>query len=358
MAPTARKEPPFPMDANDVLLTIVVVTALAFDFTNGFHDTANAMATSIATGALRPRVAVACSRGAQPASGRSSPWPSPPRSPSGLVDTGDVTLDRGLRRPGRGDPLEPADLVLRVPVELLARAHRRRDRRDAGRRGRHGRGQVGTASCRKVIVPAVLAPVIAGAGRRCSAPGCLPDQPQADGRRPQPTVPDRPDRLGLDGVAGARHQRRAEDDGRHHPGPDRQRHARRPPDTPFWVILSCALAIALGTYLGGWRVIRTLGKGLVRSSRRRAWPPSPPPPRSSCCRPLRLSRCPPPMSPRGDHRRRSRQQGAEVRWNVAGRMAIAWVITLPAAGVVGALRGRPPTPSAERRASPWCSLWR
>jgi PiT family inorganic phosphate transporter len=38
-----------------VLLALVVVTALAFDFTNGFHDTANAMATSVATGALRPR---------------------------------------------------------------------------------------------------------------------------------------------------------------------------------------------------------------------------------------------------------------------------------------------------------------
>ena len=37
---------------------MVVVTALAFDFTNGFHDTANAMATSIATGALKPRTAV------------------------------------------------------------------------------------------------------------------------------------------------------------------------------------------------------------------------------------------------------------------------------------------------------------
>ena len=44
----------------------------------------------------------------------------------------------------------------------------------------------------------------------------------------------------------------------------------RPPDgdvkehgLPFWVIFSCAVAIGLGTYLGGWRVIRTLGKGLV-----------------------------------------------------------------------------------------------
>ncbi len=40
------------------LVAVVIVTALAFDFTNGFHDTANAMATSIATGALRPKVAV------------------------------------------------------------------------------------------------------------------------------------------------------------------------------------------------------------------------------------------------------------------------------------------------------------
>ena len=40
------------------LLVLVVVTALAFDFTNGFHDTANAMATSIATGALKPKAAV------------------------------------------------------------------------------------------------------------------------------------------------------------------------------------------------------------------------------------------------------------------------------------------------------------
>src|SRR5512142_3332004 len=44
-----------------LVLILVVVAAVAFDFTNGFHDTANAMATSIATGALKPRVAVALS---------------------------------------------------------------------------------------------------------------------------------------------------------------------------------------------------------------------------------------------------------------------------------------------------------
>ncbi|KMS83257.1 hypothetical protein ACZ91_54120 [Streptomyces regensis] len=46
------------MDHITFLVAVVIVTALAFDFTNGFHDTANAMATSIATGALKPRTAV------------------------------------------------------------------------------------------------------------------------------------------------------------------------------------------------------------------------------------------------------------------------------------------------------------
>ena len=49
------------MDLQLFLLIIVVVTALAFDFTNGFHDTGNAMATSIASGALGPKVAVTLS---------------------------------------------------------------------------------------------------------------------------------------------------------------------------------------------------------------------------------------------------------------------------------------------------------
>ena len=49
------------VDAATLTLVLVIVTALAFDFTNGFHDTGNAMATSIATGALKPKVAVALS---------------------------------------------------------------------------------------------------------------------------------------------------------------------------------------------------------------------------------------------------------------------------------------------------------
>ncbi len=49
------------MTTATIILALVIVTALAFDFTNGFHDTGNAMATSIATGALKPKVAVGLS---------------------------------------------------------------------------------------------------------------------------------------------------------------------------------------------------------------------------------------------------------------------------------------------------------
>ena len=50
---------------SDLVLVIVVVTALAFDFTNGFHDTANVVATGISTRAIPPRTAVAGRRAAQ-----------------------------------------------------------------------------------------------------------------------------------------------------------------------------------------------------------------------------------------------------------------------------------------------------
>jgi len=60
------------------LVVVVIITALVFDFTNGFHDTANAMATSIATGALKPKVAVAVSAVLNLVGAFSPPrWPRP-----------------------------------------------------------------------------------------------------------------------------------------------------------------------------------------------------------------------------------------------------------------------------------------
>src|SRR5450432_2866513 len=107
---------------------------------------------------------------------------------------------------------------------------------------------------------------------------------------------------------------------------------------PFWVILSCGLAISLGTYLGGWRVIRTLGKGLVEIQAPQGMAAE-----SASAAVILLS------SHFGYSLSTTHvatgsilgcgvgKKGAEVRWNVAGRMATAWILTLPAAGAVGAL---------------------
>ena len=77
--------------SNDTVLVLVVITALAFDFTNGFHDTGNAMATSIATGALGPRTAVAIS-GVLNFVGAFLSLTVAATIASGLVNTGVVTL--------------------------------------------------------------------------------------------------------------------------------------------------------------------------------------------------------------------------------------------------------------------------
>ncbi len=109
-------------------------------------------------------------------------------------------------------------------------------------------------------------------------------------------------------------------------------------NAPFWVILSCALAISIGTYLGGWRVIRTLGKGLVEIEAPQGMAAE-----SSSAAIILLSASFG-YSLSTTHVATGSiigtglgKKGADVRWNVAGRMATAWVFTLPSAGVVGAL---------------------
>ncbi len=106
---------------------------------------------------------------------------------------------------------------------------------------------------------------------------------------------------------------------------------------PFWVILSCGLAIALGTYIGGWRVIRTLGKGLVEIEAPQGMAAE-----SSSAAVILLS-AHFGYSLSTTHVATGSiigtgvgKKGAEVRWNVAGRMATAWLFTLPAAAVAGA----------------------
>ena len=105
---------------------------------------------------------------------------------------------------------------------------------------------------------------------------------------------------------------------------------------PMWVKVTCAVAIALGTYLGGWRIIRTLGKGLVEISSPQGMAAE----SSSAAVILASSQMGFALSTThvatGSILGTGLGRRAEVRWGVAARMLVAWTITLPAAALVGA----------------------
>src|SRR5689334_23610844 len=108
-------------------------------------------------------------------------------------------------------------------------------------------------------------------------------------------------------------------------------------NAPFWVILSCAIAISLGTFIGGWRVIRTLGKGLVEIESPQGMAAE-----SSSAAIILLSASFG-YSLSTTHVATGSiigtglgKKGADVRWGVAGRMASAWLLTLPCSALVGA----------------------
>jgi PiT family inorganic phosphate transporter len=108
-------------------------------------------------------------------------------------------------------------------------------------------------------------------------------------------------------------------------------------DPQIWVIFACAIAIALGTYMGGWRIIRTLGRGLTDVKPAQGFSAE----TSTAATILASSALGFALSTTqvasgsvigsGLGRR-----GSKVRWRMAGRIALGWLLTLPAAGAVGA----------------------
>ena len=108
-------------------------------------------------------------------------------------------------------------------------------------------------------------------------------------------------------------------------------------EIPLWVKVACAVAIASGTYIGGWRIIRTMGKGLVEIS--------PPQGMAAECASAAVILT---SSQLGFALSTTHvatgsiigsglgRKGAAVRWGVAGRMGLAWLTTLPLAALVGA----------------------
>jgi PiT family inorganic phosphate transporter len=110
---------------------------------------------------------------------------------------------------------------------------------------------------------------------------------------------------------------------------------------PVWVIFAAGLAIALGTYFGGWRIIRTMGKGLTEIESPQGFTAE----TSSASVLLASAHLGFPLSTTQVCSGSILGAGlgkrlAQVRWTVARRMAMAWLFTLPAAAVVGALSGQ------------------
>jgi PiT family inorganic phosphate transporter len=319
---------------NDILLALVVVTALCFDFTNGFHDTGNAMATSIATKALSPRVAVGLS-GVLNLVGAFLSLTVAATIASGLVDTNLVTLTVVFAGLAGGITWNLLTWLLGIPSSSSHALIGGVIGSTIAAAGGHAIQWHDLFS--KVIIPAGLSPIIAalvaGTGTwllyRISRK--LTDGARSHGFR-----------IGQIGSASMVSLAHGTNDAQktmgiitlalivNHTVPSTA-------GAPFWVILSCGLAISLGTYMGGWRVIRTLGKGLVEIE-----PPQGMAAESASAAVILLS------SHFGYSLSTTHvatgsiigtglgKKGAEVRWSVAGRMATAWLFTLPSAALVGA----------------------
>jgi inorganic phosphate transporter, PiT family len=320
--------------SNDIILVLVVITALAFDFTNGFHDTGNAMATSIATGALGPRVAVGIS-GVLNFVGAFLSLAVAATIASGLVETGDVTLTVvaaglcggiiwNLLTWLFGIPSSSSHALIGGVIGATMAA--------AGTSAVQWHGLVS-----KVILPAVLSPIIAAFISACGTwllyriTASLTEGARRHGFR-----------IGQIGSACVVSLAHGTNDAQKTMGVITlaliaNGTLATGSNAPDWVIFSCALAIAAGTYLGGWRVIRTLGKGLVEIESPQGMAAE-----SASAAVILLS------STFGYSLSTTHvatgsiigtglgKKGAEVRWNVAGRMATAWVFTLPSAAIVGA----------------------
>ena len=114
------------------VLGLLVLLALVFDFMNGFHDAANAIATVVSTGVLKPQTAVAMSALFNFVAIFTVGLHVAATVGKGTIDPARGRPLRRVRRAGRRHRLERHHLVLRHPVLVLARADRRPGRRGGG----------------------------------------------------------------------------------------------------------------------------------------------------------------------------------------------------------------------------------
>jgi PiT family inorganic phosphate transporter len=320
------------MEAHDIVLVLVVVTALAFDFTNGFHDTANAMATSIATKALKPKVAVGLAAllnfvGAfislKVAATIAEDIVDPNAITPAIILAGLLggifwnLLTWRLSIPSSSSHALIGGVVGAVIVA-------------AGFDAVTVDGLVG-----KVIVPSVIAPILALA---VAATATFIVYRRIQSR--DPTENKHSFRVGQ--IASASLVALA------HGTNDAQKtmgvitlaliangNLSKDASVPTWVIVAAATAISLGTYLGGWRIIRTLGHRITRIETPQGFSAE----TTSAVVILAASQAGYPLSTThvtsgGVMGSGLGKRAAEVHWNVAGQMAGAWLLTLPAAALV------------------------
>ena len=317
-----------------LIVVVVVITALVFDFTNGFHDTANAMATSIATGALRPKAAVAIA-GCLNLVGAFLSVQVAKTISGGLVDERLITpvvifaglvgaIMWNLTTWYVGLPSSSSHALFGGLIGATWVA------------GGAGAIHFNTV-LNKVVLPAVLSPVVAALIAVTVTYLSLRIT-----RRAEPGVVSRGFKLSQ-AVSGSMVALA-------HGTNDAQKTmgvitltlitaGTLPAGSgpPFWVVVAAGLAIGLGTYVGGWRIIRTLGRrvsdirpvqgfsadttsaAVILSSTHLGLPLS------------TTQVCTGSIFGAGAGRR-----VAAVHWGVAGRIALAWSFTLPSAALVGA----------------------
>jgi PiT family inorganic phosphate transporter len=320
-----------------LLVVIVVATALAFDFTNGFHDTANAMATSIATGALRPRAAVALSAVLNLAGAFLSIEVAKTIS-GGIVDETRITpavIFGGL----------VGAIIWNLVTWYIGLPSSSSHALFGGLIGAtwvaSGIDAVHFAKVvEKVLVPAVAAPIVAGVVATLATYLTYRLTRSADSK-----VMDRGYKAGQVVSAALVSLAHGTNDAQKTMGiitlaliASGSLAAGSGP--PVWVIISAGVAIALGTYLGGWRITQTLGKKLTTIEAPQGFAAQ----TSSAVVILASSHVGFALSTThvvsgGVMGSGLGREPAGVRWGVFGRMALAWLVTLPAAGGVGALAG-------------------
>lgn len=325
-----------------ILLVLIIVVALFFDFTNGFHDTANAMATSIATGALKPKTAVALA-GILNLIGAFLSVAVAKTVANGIVKLDVFDLS---------DTVESERLLLVVFAGLTgailwnlftwlygipsSSSHALFGGLIGAAIAAIGwQGVVWGGVLHKIILPAVFAPFVAGLVAMIGTwlVYRLTSNAEKEHR-------DNYFRWGQIGTASLVALAHGTSDAQKTmgviflamvaAGQFDSDHTM-----PFWIQASCALAIAIGTYSGGFRVIRTLGKGLVEIH-----PPQGMAAETSSAA-IILTSSHLGMALSTTHVATGSIMGSgltgpkgEVRWGVAGRMAIAWITTLPIAAFV------------------------